>query len=207
MSSKLRVVALASALALGGTAVQAQSQFDGFYVGVGAGAGNTSFNLPGATTMPSATGAFLNGVVGANFSSGGVLFGTEASLSFGYMRGTADCSNTDWTCRSNHRYTAAFAARVGLVMDQTLIFARAGIATSRITLSTTEKLTGDVYPDTVNVPGILLGAGLEYRMMRTQAIRVDLTHIHHMRRTWDLYIPYTARARTTSLSANWVFAF
>jgi len=150
--------------------------------------GMESLDYPGewGVTLPDSTGPGIGVVLGYNWQNGSMVFGGEFAGVFSRMRGTNDCggnlngmSNSNSMgsvqCESRIDNIGAIRARLGVAIDNTLLFVTAGYATS------TQRHTidfggGDTYSESRRYNGPTVGVGIEHGFSREWSVRGDLEH-------------------------------
>jgi len=187
-----KVTLLAAILAASVGTAQAQTVFDGGYYGFGLGYGNgevTNFDGTGNLTID---GPIASGYVGWNASSGNVVYGVEADLSFGNVQGDALCVNPTWTCDAKVKALGTVRGRLGVAQGNTLFYATAGGAAGSVTLKTINSV-GTEFPDTQTATGWVAGIGVEGQW-GASPWRYRAEYLYHDlgSKTYTTDVPYTA---------------
>lgn len=180
----------------------------GGYAGVGLTYGSGTHSIPAAfgVTAPNSTGPGLGVVMGYNWQNGNMVFGAEVAGVFSRMGGTNNCGiGPGIRCQSRINNFGAIRARVGVAMDNTLLFVTAGYAT-------------DTQRHTITVPGPIViadearryngptvGVGIEHGFSNDWTVRGDLEHYRWGTRTFFQGIipggvPVTARTNLARVS-------
>jgi opacity protein-like surface antigen len=191
-SYKFDGAARAPAAAGAASAASMPVNWTGFYVGghLGAGFGRSNWSDPfGPTSIGDEDrvgGALAGGQVGANYQTGMVVTGVEASGSWTQLTGTASCfagnpnqANAGLDCGTNVGALATITGRVGLAVNRTLYYAKAGPAWGH----TTFMLNADgAAPGQLAVPdadrwGFTVGAGVEHALNRQWSVAAEYKYI------------------------------
>lgn len=150
----------------------------GAYMGVGItyGRGNHTAEGGAPFTAPNSSGPGLGVVAGYNWQNGNMVFGGEVAGVFSRMNGTNDCGlGGGLECEARLNNFAAVRARLGVAMDNTLVFVTAGYATDvqRHTIS----LGGiEVASQARRYNGPVIGVGVEHGFSREWTVRGDFEH-------------------------------
>ena len=184
--------ARASAAARTASVAPAPVNWTGFYVGghLGAGFGRSNWSDPfGPTSIGDQDrvgGAVAGGQVGANYQTGMVVTGVEASGSWSQLTGTASCfagnpnqGEAGLDCGTNVGALATVTGRVGLAVDRTLYYAKAGPAWGHTTFMLN---AGGAAPGQLAVPdadrwGFTVGAGVEHALTRQWSIAAEYKYV------------------------------
>lgn len=173
----------------------------GAYAGVGLTYGSGTHRIGGGApiTAPNSTGPGLGVVMGYNWQNGNMVFGGEVAGVFSRMNGRNNCGiGGGFRCDSRINNFGAIRARLGVAMDNTLLFATAGYAT-------------DVQRHTVSFGGVVLldqarrysgptvGVGIEHGFSNEWTVRGDLEHYRYGTRNFFGF-PVTARTNLARLS-------
>lgn len=155
-------------------------RWGGLYVGAHAGyaTGNTGADFP-LMGIPSSDisldGALYGGHLGYNFQFGSTLIGIEGSFSGSSINGSSGCLVL-MTCERDVEWLATVAARVGYVMDRTMLYVMGGIAWSEV--ATTVGLSGcTCLAGSETNLGWLVGFGMEYAITTRLAGRIEYVHV------------------------------
>jgi len=139
----------------------ASNFWSGCYVGldgagsVGGGTGGGNFGL----------GAVIGGQFGCNYQGGLVVVGLVSEGAWSSLVARNDSSgSTGATFKSTtNRWDADVAARIGyLYRYDVLTYAKVGVAFGDFKYNTTDTSAGTVMTGSATIPGLLLGAGMEY---------------------------------------------
>jgi opacity protein-like surface antigen len=181
-----------SAAARAESTAPAPVNWTGFYVGghLGAGFGRSNWSDPfGPTSIGDQDrvgGALAGGQVGYNYQIGIVVTGVEASGSWSQLTGTESCfagnpnqGNAGLDCGTNVGALATLTGRVGLSVDRTLYYAKAGPAWGHTTFMLN---AGGAAPGLLAVPdadrwGFTVGAGVEHALTRQWSIAADYKYV------------------------------
>ena len=185
----------------------ARHNWTGGYVGLGLNYGRSSHAVPGPGTLPNANGFGAGALAGYNWQNGDLVFGVEVAGDLTRMNGTADCANDEWTCRSRVNNVISGRLRAGAAMDNTLLFATAGLASASIRHSNSHAVMGD-FSDTNRTNGVVIGVGIEHAFAGGWNLRGDLEHYRFRRQDFALDTPYDnvrAKMNLVRISAVWRF--
>lgn len=169
------LLALGSVSAIGDEAYMSPlGDWSGFYVGGHAGymQANTSGQQFAAGSSYTASGSGDGGIFGAqigyNIHAGELLIGVEADGSFLSVN-TADIDLKD-TYSADYDWFASLRGRMGLVHDNTLVYATGGLAFTR--LDTTEP--GSDFSSSSDVAtGFAIGGGVEHMFAPQWSGRIE----------------------------------
>ncbi|MCC5971646.1 MAG: porin family protein [Pararhodobacter sp.] len=173
----------------------------GGYVGVGLTYGRGTHSVGGGAPLvaPNSTGPGLGVLMGYNWQNGGMVVGGEVSGVFSRMNGTNDCGLPPLECESRINNFASARLRLGVAMDNTLLFMTAGYATDvqRHTIS----LGGvEVASQARRYNGPVVGVGVEHGFSREWTVRGDLEHYRLGTENFFGGVPVTARTNLARLS-------
>lgn len=194
-SSMKKIVLATSALALSATMATAGSlaptpveprvyapapqpmayNWTGGYVGVGLTYGRGSHSAPGAN-LPNSGGPGLGVLMGYNWQNGAMVFGGEVAAVFSRMSGTNDCGiGGGFECESRINHFGSVRGRLGVAMDNTLLFMTAGYAldTQRHTVSFGGVELGSMAR---RYTGPMVGVGVEHGFSPEWTVRGDIEH-------------------------------
>lgn len=170
------------------------SGFDGFYAGVMAGYGATTFSgivdgtddgFPEQSEIFSGDQVFglaYGAVVGVNFVEQDKVFGLELSVLGGNLSDTAiDDGGNDY---STHKLDAValLSGRAGVaVADDTLIFGKAGLGLAASTFTAYNDMDdvddAEQGSERIIRPVVAIGAGVEHAVSDTLSVRLDGTYL------------------------------
>lgn len=187
-----KLIIFAAAAATTVSMASAQTIFDGGYFGFGFGFGQGDVsNFDGSGSL-SINGPLASGIVGWNASSGNVVYGVEADLSFGDIQGSAACANPTWSCDAKIQSLGTLRGRIGVAQNDTLIYATAGAAAGRVELKTIDGV-GNEFPDSQTATGWVAGVGIEGQM-GSSAWRYRAEYLYHDlgSKTYNTDVPYTS---------------
>jgi outer membrane immunogenic protein len=166
------------------------------------GLSTTAFNSTGAHTVNGFVGG---GQFGANYQTGHVVVGLEASFSWGGVKGHGDCfpalfPGTPSTCESNARWLGTLAGRIGGTIDRALLYVTGGAAFAgdEYTFSNANSLGGGgaaiVAPVTVKDArlGWMVGAGAEYAFSPNWSAKIEYNYLDFGTRHYQFFSPTTA---------------
>lgn len=165
------VVAGCVALACGASAASAQRgpSWSGLYLGVHAG-GGWSENV-GADGNFDSSGFVGGGHIGFNFPTSGVVLGLEADISYAGIEKTL---NDGMSVTFGTTWLGSVRGRVGLPIDQALIYLTAGLGLGGQDLSASgygESLKGDT-----TMTGWVFGGGAEFAFSSSMTGRIEALH-------------------------------
>jgi opacity protein-like surface antigen len=164
----------------------------GLYVGgnLGAGFGRSAWSDPfGPTSIGDQNlvgGALVGGQVGANYQSGMIVYGAEAAGSWAELTGSATCfagnpnqNIAGQDCTTRVGALGMFTGRVGLAVDRTLYYAKAGPAWGHSTfgLNFGGASPGQVATVEANRWGWTIGGGIEQALTREWSIVGEYKYI------------------------------
>ncbi len=150
--------------------------YAGVHAGYATGTSDADFPLMG---IPSSDigldGALYGGHLGYNFQFGSTLIGIEGGFSGSSINGSSGCL-VIMACEREVEWLATIAARIGYVMDRTMLYAMGGIAWSEI--ATTVSLSGcTCLTGSETNQGWLVGFGMEYAITARLAGRIEYVHV------------------------------
>jgi len=160
----------------------------GGYIGLSLNYGRSSHSVPGPGILPNATGFGGGALAGYNWQNGDLVFGGEVAGNLTRMNGRADCANPAFTCRTRVNNVISGRLRAGVAMDNTLLFATAGVASASIRHST--RFGGVTFADTNRTNGLMVGVGIEHAFAGGWNLRGDLEHYRFRRQNFALDVPY-----------------
>ena len=184
----------------------ARHNWTGGYVGLGLNYGRSSHAVPGPGTLPNANGFGAGALAGYNWQNGDLVFGAELVGDVTRLTGSADCTNPAFTCTSRVNNVISGRLRAGAAMDNTLLFATAGLASASIRHSTDDGVT--TWTDTNRTNGVVIGVGIEHAFAGGWNLRGDLEHYRFRRQDFALDTPYDnvrAKMNLVRISAVWRF--
>jgi len=139
MNPRTILLAGAFSIALTGTAAAVDApmampgvvyNWTGLYVGVHAGGGwgdkDWIFVASGLPTSHDVDGFLGGGQIGYNFQVDSWVLGIEGQLSWADIDGSSLCPNPLFTCRTEINWVGTLTGRVGIVLDNMLVYVRAG---------------------------------------------------------------------------------
>lgn len=157
-------------------APQPAFNWTGAYAGLGLGLMNQRDTAPpGGFVLAPARGGELSALIGYNWQGDSAfVFGGEAMIATGRVRGAEPCSNPVFECRSSVGSTAALRLRLGVAQDRTLFFITAGVAQMSVTHSTELQPSPGLTSVRRGRSAATLGIGIEHAMAGNWNIRGDI---------------------------------
>jgi outer membrane immunogenic protein len=173
--------------------------WNGFYIGINGGYAGGTFEHPFTITDPTpppttigdgsidvTAGGFVGGVqAGYNFDVGGFVVGLEADAQGSTVEGRVGINGTlgpapglpfDLSAGTNLDWFGTLRGRVGVTMDQALIYGTGGLAYGRTTSSIEGEFGGGA-PFDVSVEndrvGWTVGAGIEYALTDSLSLKTE----------------------------------
>jgi outer membrane immunogenic protein len=161
----------------------------GFYIGIQGGGGFgdldwTYLSVPGGIPIGAADhrtrGGLVGGTVGFNWQAGSWVFGIEADYAWADISGSTPCPNPDFSCQSRLDSFGTARGRVGMAMNQVLLYATGGAAFGDQNIRTVQLLGVGVPPTGTPVNGSsnfavgwTAGGGLEWGFMGNWSAKVE----------------------------------
>src|ERR1700733_6230764 len=153
----------------------------GIYVGIngGWGFGNAKWNVGPAggfgafSGSVSDNGGVVGGTLGANFQTGGLVFGVEGDWDYsGINTGTTQTiCNVSGTCQTENNWLFTARGRVGWAVDRVLLYGTAGGAFGSI------KTTFNGIDNTSTQAGWTVGAGVESAFADNWTARIEYLYV------------------------------
>jgi outer membrane immunogenic protein len=145
--------------------------WEGFYAGVGLGAGGVGVDFDGIggkdTFDITDKGASLSGIAGYNFVADGWLLGVEGSLASVGLDKSAALSGLG-TVRAQSDWLGSVQLRGGYAFDNVLLYGTAGLAITDVQLSSS---LGGKFDK--NLTGLVLGVGGEFAISDSWTMRAE----------------------------------
>jgi outer membrane immunogenic protein len=173
MKSILLAATMLAGLATGAVAADAVAElpaastynWSGAYVGVHAGGGwdHVDFDfLPAPNPANHSGSGALGGLqVGYNFQTDNIVYGVEADISAAGIDGSTECPNPTFTCGSKVSMLGSVRGRLGLAMNDLLIYGTGGLGYGTIDIY--DRNSGGTTFDTKKTKaGWTVGLGAEY---------------------------------------------
>jgi len=214
---KLTLAAAVAAIAMSGSAAFAGSltqvvveppvympapaaahNWTGGYAGLSLMYGRSRHNAGPGFRLPNTTGFGGGALAGYNWQNGDLVFGAEVAGAITRMNAAAPCGNPAWTCRTNVNNVVSGRLRAGVAMDNTLLFATAGVASASIRHST--EIGGLTFAQTRRTNGMMVGIGIEHAFAGGWNLRGDLEHYRFRRQNYALDVPYNNVRSSLSLA-------
>jgi outer membrane immunogenic protein len=157
--------------------------WSGFYAGLTTGYGlanSTSTGVPSATVQNIGLGgAIVGGNLGFNNQFDNFVLGVEGDLSWSGLTGSAACVTAPaLTCSGDVDWLATFGGRAGVVVDQALLYATAGLALSGVEARVTPPDPGSSGVYSAVGLGWSVGAGVEVAVTETVSLKAEVSHIN-----------------------------
>lgn len=142
----------------------------GPYAGLRGGVGflQGDFSIPGASASENISGGLLGGFVGANYQMDNIVVGIEGNLNYNWNKTDIDVIGTDTEVKSD--VSGSVVGRLGYAMDQTLFFATAGWAATRVGIDTAAGSEDRTFN------GWTVGAGIDYAFSDTLFGRAEYSY-------------------------------
>jgi outer membrane immunogenic protein len=127
------------------------------------------------------SGAALGGFVGQNYHISRIVFGTEMDFSKSNMSGTFNlpgsliaCNSGAYSCSTDIDWYGTFRGRAGVAFGDVLPYATAGVAVGGVD----SRFKGPGIDTSVSGLGVgwVLGAGVEYALMKNLNVRAEALH-------------------------------
>jgi len=178
----ISVIALASGVALssGGAAAAGAGDWAGWYVGGNVGYGiNNGVELeygPGNSSSSFDMKGYMIGVQGGhNWAVGGMVVGVEADATYADIKGDAPCPNPTWSCESKLDQLYTIRARVGVPINNFLLYGTLGAASANVEVQTVSP-GGIEYPDSARQTGWVAGIGGDMAVNNNLSARIELLY-------------------------------
>lgn len=148
-----------------------QTDWSGAYLSFGLSHTSTSFstNTAYAPARASGTGASL--ILGYNLQQDDIVYGAEVLLNRDRVRGSATGCGLGVTCSSSVRNYFAVRIRVGLSLDDTLVFGTLGYASDE-----QDHTINGVTASSRRHTGPTIGIGAEHALNENWSVRGDLEY-------------------------------
>jgi outer membrane immunogenic protein len=151
--------------------VDAGHDWEGFYVGMGLGAGGAGVDFDGIGDKNKLDikdeGASLSGIAGYNFVAGNWLVGVEGSIATVGLDKSAALTGLG-TVRSQSDWLGTMQVRGGYTFDNVLLYGTAGLAVTDLEL--TSSLGGKFDK---NLMGVVVGVGGEFAFSDNWSMRAE----------------------------------
>lgn len=181
----------------------------GFYIGGNLGAiGIQSHNEPGGQFNPSGADWAYGGQLGANVQWGNLVLGVETSGDWSKLMAQRLCANTTFSCNLglNHQYDVR--GRVGLAMNNTLLYGTAGKAWSDPHgFTETPPQGGVMFPGGTHRSGTVWGGGVEFAMAGNWILGAEYLHTNFGTQTHVYDTPYQVPVQTWEARARLSYLF
>ena len=142
------------------------ADWNGFYLGV-----HGSQDLQHLSAGPGSSGLGLHFGYGLQLSN--LVLGIEADADRGLSSTTNVLSSTLYWDNSTNWF-GSVRGRLGLALDNLQIYGTAGAAYRNVT--TTLNRFGTIDSNTASTPGLVYGAGLDYRILPKLDLRLEALH-------------------------------
>jgi outer membrane immunogenic protein len=172
------------------------SNWSGLYVGAQAGYGFGNATIPALSSLTDVQGSALSGKLkrsgpmggvqaGYALQSGSIVYGVEADLGFGSIRGSLDATGVYETVAIAGRLTAkesvmgTVRGRVGYAFDNVLIYGTGGFAAAYQEVKAEARVNQAVVysgSEAGWAPGWTLGLGGEYALSRNTSLKLEYLH-------------------------------
>jgi opacity protein-like surface antigen len=124
-----------------------------------------------------AGGSIGGGQVGFNYQSGSIVLGLEADASWASVDGTTRCAFAYFICSSRVNSLGTLAARIGVTLDRTLLYAKAGAAWAHDKYHMNSFEFIDVLDGSQTRWGWMGGGGLEYAFAPDWSAKVEYDYL------------------------------
>lgn len=153
----------------------ATHDWTGFYAGVVSGFGGArSLTHNFGDAILDMDGVLLGGTIGANWQIDDFVLGAEGDLSWSSLNGYANPTTL------NENYFGTIRARAGYAVDDLLVYATGGFATTNLHAD-----TGTAMTDT-SFYGWTIGAGLEYAITDALSVKGEYLYSKYADKDVDL---------------------
>ena len=153
--------------------------WSGAYLGVNAGYGWNKFvaSSIGSSTIDGK--GFLGGVHGGyNWQSSSLVYGIEGDYDFSNVKGSTSGTSGGVTVDTRVKSLGSLRGRVGVIVSpQMLVFGTAGYGFGRASVNAVATAGGASASGSSSgsIKGLVIGGGLEYKMMHNVSLRGDLS--------------------------------
>jgi outer membrane immunogenic protein len=154
--------------------------WSGFYLGVNGGGGLMTSDFVSNTRFGS--GGLFGGQIGYNYQHGMVVLGAEAEAWWAQIAQNevfADPFNGSLVESARNRWGAAVSVRGGVAFDRALIYAKGGIAYGAFDFERLEPAFPASTRGSVELPGLLLGVGIEYGLDPNLSAKFEYNYINY----------------------------
>jgi outer membrane immunogenic protein len=148
----------------------------GCYIGAAAGGGAMSDQF---TQWAGSGGPIAGGQLGCNYQTGMLVFGIEGDGYWSGIKNEIKASTNEpysITETSKNKYDFDVAGRLGVVIDRTLIYGKAGWVWGEFNYNQRNSL-GTIFNTGGMMNGLLLGLGFEYALMNNWAVRLEYDYL------------------------------
>ncbi|NNJ76203.1 MAG: porin family protein [Anderseniella sp.] len=150
-----------------------------------------------------AEGVMYGFQVGYNMPvSSGFLVGLEADWSGMGVHETAPCTNPAFTCRSGADWGASVRARIGMTMDNVLLYGTGGVAFLNYSGNTTALAGPTVFADEDILVGWTAGAGVEWGLSHSISLGLEGRYSDFGSATLNYDIPYGVDPEMVTVKAS-----
>lgn len=124
---------------------------------------------------------------------GSVMFSTAKDI---FWSTDACCGSGDDQLKTRYKQVGILGGKLGLAQDRALMYVKAGLSLGKVNFSILDDNTradGSDSSDSTGkksisktIPGIALGAGIDYRLDKNWALGLDYTYLNLGSKTWDV---------------------
>ncbi|MGU3492905.1 outer membrane protein [Xanthobacteraceae bacterium A53D] len=201
----------------------AATSWTGFYLGLHAGAGQTTNawgiatgdlapSVPLAYPVDTISGSGLaGGQIGYNYQLGNIVLGVELDASAGQLSSRARCGD-GWTsvCNAETNALGTLTARVGYAFDNMLVYGKAGGAFASSSFALPGTLYAGRYVGSDTATGWTLGGGVEVALTPQVSAKAEYAYMDFGSGTVDLHsgaamsqIELSRSAQVVKVGLNW----
>ena len=146
------------------------------YIGAAVGGGAMSDVF---TYWAGSGGPIAGGQLGCNYQTGMLVFGIEGDGYWSGIKNEVKASTNEpysITQTSKNKYDFDVAGRLGVVIDRTLIYGKAGWVWGKFNYNQRNSL-GTIFNTGGMINGLLLGLGFEYALTNNWAVRLEYDYL------------------------------
>jgi outer membrane immunogenic protein len=139
--------------------------------------------------VPLSSGGFAGGQLGCDYQTGPIVWGLEGEAAWSRIINRFDLSvPSSRESSANLVWSADGAVRAGVTMDRGLLYGKVGMAAARFQFSATEEILGFPFFEhgSATLPGLLLGAGIEYALTPNWSVLIEYDRIAYAGRVGQL---------------------
>ncbi len=168
--------------------------WSGFYFGADVGVAMFDPHPSAAIfVQPTSTGIDGGLRVGANYQINSIVLGAEANFDVTSNSATKACTNPAFNCNAATDYNGSIRARLGFAADRFMIYGTGGYGIANYKGFTNN---GANFPDSRQVGGWVVGAGVEYALNQNWLLSAQYLHSQYGAVTLNYDIAYPSTGPT-----------